>query len=80
MTPTLHVDRFVDARGQLCPMPVLSLAQAFRELQPGEVLAISATDQGAKSDIAAWAEKSGNHLREVKEAQGVLTFYLQKPA
>ena len=80
MTPTMHVDRFVDARGQMCPMPVLSLAKAFRELKSGEVLAISATDQGAKSDIPAWAEKTSNRLLEVTEEQGVLTFYLQKPA
>lgn len=80
MTPTMPVDRFVDARGQMCPMPVLSLAKAFRELHPGQVLAISATDQGAKSDIPAWAEKTGNRLLEVTEEQGVLTFYLRKSA
>ncbi|HEX6799074.1 MAG TPA: sulfurtransferase TusA family protein [Ktedonobacterales bacterium] len=78
MTPAMHVDRFVDAQGQMCPMPVLSLAKAFRELQPGQVLAISATDQGAKSDIPAWAEKTGNRLLDTTDEQGVLTFYLQK--
>lgn len=80
MTPTMHVDRFVDARGQMCPMPVLSLAKAFRELQPGQVLSISATDQGARKDIPAWAEKTGNRLLDMTEEQGVLTFYLQKSA
>lgn len=78
MTTTMPVDKIVDARGQMCPMPVLMVAKAFRELQPGQTLAISATDQGARKDIPAWADKTGNHLLQVTEENGVLTFYIQK--
>jgi tRNA 2-thiouridine synthesizing protein A len=80
MTPVQHVDRTIDARGQMCPMPVLTLAKAFRDVKPGEVVALMATDQGAKSDIPAWAEKTGNRLLNMTEEQGVMTFYLQKSA
>jgi tRNA 2-thiouridine synthesizing protein A len=78
MAPVMQVDRTVDARGQMCPMPVLTLARVMRELQPGQVLAISATDLGAKRDIPAWAEKTGNTLLGETEEHGVLTFYLKK--
>ena len=78
MTPVTSVDRIVDARGQMCPMPVLTLARAMKELQPGQVLAISATDLGAKRDIHAWAAKTGNTLLDETEERGVLTFYLKK--
>ena len=78
MTSVMHADRTVDARGQMCPMPVLTLARVMKELQPGQVLAISATDLGAKRDIPAWAEKTGNTLLGETEDQGVLTFYLKK--
>jgi len=74
------IDRNVDAKGQMCPMPVLTLAKAMKELQPGQVLAISATDLGAKRDIPAWAEKTGNQLLEIVDEGGVLTFYLKKSA
>jgi TusA-related sulfurtransferase len=80
MTPVTNVDRYVDAKGQMCPMPVLTLAKAFKELQLGQVLAISATDQGAKKDIPAWAEKTGNKLLNVVEENGVITFFVQKTA
>lgn len=78
MATTQQVDKFVDAKGQTCPMPVLMLAKGIRELQSGQVLCISATDPGAKPDISAWAEKTGNELLEMVEENGVLTFYLKK--
>jgi TusA-related sulfurtransferase len=64
----------------MCPMPVLTLAKAMKALQPGQVLALSATDLGAQRDIPAWAEKTGNTLLETIEEDGVLTFYLKKSA
>jgi TusA-related sulfurtransferase len=74
----MPVDRVIDARGQMCPMPVLALAKAIKELQLGQILSISATDQGARRDVPAWAEKTGHRLLQMTEEQGVLTFYIQK--
>jgi TusA-related sulfurtransferase len=74
----LPVDRAIDARGQMCPMPVLTLAKAIKQLQPGQILSISATDQGARRDIPAWAEKTGHRLLQMTEEQGVLTFYIRR--
>jgi tRNA 2-thiouridine synthesizing protein A len=78
MSVTPWVDRFVDAKGQMCPMPILSLAKAIKELQPGQMIAIAATDPGSKKDIPAWAEKTGNPLLESTEADGVFTYYIKK--
>ena len=78
MTTTYWVDKNVDAKGQTCPMPVLMLAKAFKELAPGQILAISATDPGSKADVSAWAEKTGNTLLEKVVENGVFTYYLQK--
>lgn len=80
MATTQAIDRYVDAKGQMCPMPVLTLAKAMKQLQPGQVLALSATDLGAKRDVPAWAEKTGNTLLETVDENGVLTFYLKKSA
>lgn len=78
MATTYQVDKIVDAKGQSCPMPVVMLAKAFRDLTPGQILTISATDPGSKPDVTAWADKTGNTLLEMVEEQGVFTFYLQK--
>ena len=45
----------VDARGLLCPMPIVRTAKAMRGLASGEVLKVIATDRGAIADVPAWA-------------------------
>lgn len=78
MATTYAVDKFIDAKGQMCPMPVLMLAKAFRDLAPGQIVAISATDPGSQADIPAWSEKTGNALLEKVVENGVFTYYLKK--
>ncbi len=78
MATTYQIDKTVDAKGQVCPMPIVTLAKGFKDLAPGQILALLATDPGAKKDVAAWAEKTGNILLEMGEEGGVMTFYLKK--
>ena len=78
MATTYQADKIVDAKGQVCPMPIVTLAKGFKDLVPGQILAIMATDPGAKKDVAAWAEKTGNVLLGMVEEGGVMTFYLKK--
>jgi TusA-related sulfurtransferase len=72
------VDKVVDAKGQMCPMPIVTLKRAFKDLAIGQVVAISATDQGAKRDIPTWCETTGYMLLQMTEEKGVLTFYIQR--
>jgi tRNA 2-thiouridine synthesizing protein A len=73
-----QADKTVDARGQKCPMPVLMTAKAAKEMVPGQILLIEATDGGARSDIPAWATQTGNELLESSEDGDVLRFYIRK--
>jgi len=54
MTETTQ-EHVLDVRGQHCPMPVVKSAKAIKELAPGEVLTVLATDRGSITDIPAWA-------------------------
>ena len=74
----MDVAKTVDARGQACPMPVLMTAKAAKELTSGEVMLVEATDNGARSDIPAWAKQTGNELVESAEEAGVLRFWIRK--
>ena len=74
----MEAKKTLDARGLSCPMPVLKTKQAMDEIADGEVLEVLATDPGAKSDIAAWAKRTGNALLETTETDGVFGFYLRK--
>ncbi len=78
MASAIHVDRIVDAKGQMCPMPIITLARVMKEVEPGQVIAVIATDAGAKRDIPAWCEKTGSTLLDSTDEQGVLTFYIRK--
>jgi tRNA 2-thiouridine synthesizing protein A len=56
----------IDARGQSCPGPLVSLARALKEAFPGAVLELLATDPGSRSDVPSWATISGNELLEAE--------------
>jgi tRNA 2-thiouridine synthesizing protein A len=71
-------DSVLDARGQLCPMPVLNAAKAMRGKPPGHVLKLLATDRGSLADVPAWAADTGNELLWQSEEDGVYTYLLRK--
>ena len=68
----------VDAKGQSCPGPLVSLAKAFRGAKTGDLFELLATDPGSKSDVPSWAELSGNELLESAEADGVYRYVVRK--
>jgi tRNA 2-thiouridine synthesizing protein A len=80
MTTGIQVDEVVDARGLMCPMPILAATKAIRLLQPGQVLKVLATDRGALSDIPAWAEDTGHELLSSGTEDDALVFYIRKAA
>lgn len=52
----------LDARGLLCPLPVIRTAERAKSLRPGDVLAVFASDPGAAHDIPAWCRVHGHEL------------------
>ncbi|HMR99645.1 MAG TPA: sulfurtransferase TusA family protein [Anaerolineales bacterium] len=52
----------LDFKGLLCPMPVVKLAQAIKQIQVGEILEAIATDPGVMADIPAWTRSTGHEL------------------
>jgi tRNA 2-thiouridine synthesizing protein A len=56
----------IDARGQSCPGPLVSLARGLKDAATGDLLELLATDPGSKSDVPSWATISGNELLEAE--------------
>ena len=52
----------LDARGLLCPLPVIRMQNRVVELAPGDTLEIAATDPGALHDIPAWCRVHGHEV------------------
>lgn len=71
-------DKVLDARGLLCPMPVVKAGKEIKTLRPGQVLKILSTDRGSIADMPAWAEDTGNELLEWHEEDGVLVYFVRK--
>jgi tRNA 2-thiouridine synthesizing protein A len=74
----IDVATTVDAKGQSCPMPILMAAKAAKELQPGQVMLIEATDNGSRSDVPAWVAQTGNELVDSQEDDSILRFWVRK--
>jgi tRNA 2-thiouridine synthesizing protein A len=71
----------VDAKGQSCPGPLVALARAFKEAQPGDLFELLATDPGSKSDVPSWADLSGNELLEAETLEdGSFRYVIRKVA
>jgi TusA-related sulfurtransferase len=57
-------DDTLDARGLLCPLPVIRVQDRVRSLAPGALLDVIATDPGTLHDVPAWCRVHGHEVLE----------------
>jgi tRNA 2-thiouridine synthesizing protein A len=72
------ITRTVDARGQSCPGPLVTLARALKDAASGDLFELLATDPGSKSDVPSWATLTGNELLEAGESGGEFRYTIRK--
>ncbi len=72
------VDVELDARGLRCPMPLLKVSKAIKDMTPGQIIKVTCTDPGSMSDFKGWTSKTGNPLIEAKEEGGLYTYVIRK--
>lgn len=75
---TLKTNLTLDAKGLACPMPIVKTKKAMKDLEPGQVLEVLATDKGSKADLKAWAGSAGHHYLGTIEEDGILKHYVRK--
>ncbi len=68
----------LDAKGLMCPMPIVKLAKKMKEMPVGAVLELIADDVGSKEDVPAWCKRTGNELVGQKDEGGVYYYYIKK--
>jgi tRNA 2-thiouridine synthesizing protein A len=73
-------DIVVDARGHHCPVPTLRLRRALEGAAPGSVVGLQADDPMARIDVPHFAAQAGLEILDRREADGVLSFWIRKPA
>ncbi len=74
----MTADRQVDARGLLCPLPVLRARKRLISMQEGEVLELVTDDPAAVVDVPHFCAEQGHALLGQKERDGALVFSIRK--
>ena len=76
----MKADHTLDCIGLYCPVPIVKTARRIKDMAPGEVLEVISDDTGIKSDMPAWAKKTGNEYLGLEEDEGEIKVYVRKQA
>jgi tRNA 2-thiouridine synthesizing protein A len=75
-----RADAAVDARGLRCPEPLMVVRRAVRDLAPGGLLHVSATDPSTARDIPSYCRFLEHELLRQWQQDGEFHFLLRKGA
>lgn len=78
--PDAMLDGTLDASGLNCPEPVMMLHNKVRELPPGGLLKVIATDPSTRRDIPKFCVFLGHELLEQREETGTFFYWIRKKA
>lgn len=78
MAQEIKADQTINLEGLLCPIPVVKVSQAIKNLAVGGVLEATATDPGVLADIPAWARSTGNEVISMGREGKVIKFFIKK--
>ncbi|MEN6300190.1 MAG: sulfurtransferase TusA family protein [Anaerolineaceae bacterium] len=68
----------IDLKGLLCPMPVVKMAKAIKEIEVGQTIEAFATDPGVMADIPAWCRSTGNELVAMEKQDKQFHFVIRR--
>ena len=71
-------DQTLDCKGMLCPLPIVKVSKAIKEIEAGQILLLLATDPGSRPDMAAWTKRTGNPLLHQDQEGDLFRFWIQR--
>ena len=74
----MGTDRKIDCLGLFCPVPILRVRDAMRQMQPGQVLEMISDDPASPADMQGWAARSGHELLEIDRTGAAFRFVVRK--
>ena len=73
------IDKRIDCKGLLCPLPVVKTRRAIKDMEIGQVLEMVATDPGAVPDMQAWQNQTKHDLLHSEDCgDGTFRFLIRK--
>ncbi len=75
----MKIAKTVDAKGLNCPMPILKLKKAIKDVNIGDLVELLATDPGSENDVKAFARTTGHELIQYEKlADGVFRYVVKR--
>lgn len=74
------LDVVIDAKGLVCPLPVLRARKAMKSLAAGQILEIHATDPASRLDVPHFCDAAGHELLESRKEGETFIFRIRKVA
>lgn len=68
----------IDARGLLCPLPVLKARKRLESMRRGEVLRVLADDPAAVVDMPHFCAEAGHRLEETRDEADAQLYRIRK--
>ncbi len=78
MSDPMKTVQTLDLTGLACPMPVVKISKAIKEVNPGDVIEAITSDPGALTDFPAWARTSGNEIIKTDTEESNTRFFIKK--
>lgn len=74
----MKFDQVLDAKGLLCPLPVLKARKRLSAMSQGEILRIEADDPAAVVDVPHFCSEAGHDLLEATMDATAQVFLVRK--
>lgn len=74
----MEFDTELDARKLSCPLPILRAKKSLSQMSSGQIIKITATDNGAPKDFEEFCRQTGNALLSSTEQDGEFVFFLRR--
>jgi tRNA 2-thiouridine synthesizing protein A len=73
-----EANKYLDCKDMRCPLPIVKLSKAIKQMASGQIVVVEATDPAFKSDVQAWVKTMGCELLEFVEGP-VQVAVIRKP-
>ncbi|RLC06699.1 MAG: response regulator SirA [Deltaproteobacteria bacterium] len=78
MNDTIQTVNSLNLTGLSCPMPIVKVSKAIKEVKQGEIIDALTSDPGALTDFPAWARTSGNEIIKTETEGENTRFFIKR--
>ncbi len=68
----------IDVKGETCPVPLVEMRKALRNVSKGEIIVMEGTHPASKKEIPMAVESLGSELLDVQEKDGIWKIKIRK--